>query len=74
MKCLGRLFPRMEPHFSSVPRCSKACKAGGILFADHFPLFIAPMFEQTFKNRDDILRKDAGCSSELDKGQEQHRV
>ena len=24
------------------------------------------MFEQTFKNIDDILRKDAGCSSELD--------
>jgi type I restriction enzyme M protein len=27
---------------------------------------IAPMFEQTFKNIDDMLRKDAGCSSELD--------
>lgn len=25
------------------------------------------MFEQTFKNIDDILHKDAGCSSELDK-------
>ena len=24
------------------------------------------MFEQTFKNVDDILHKDAGCSSELD--------
>ena len=24
------------------------------------------MFEQTFKNSDDILHKDAGCSSELD--------
>jgi len=24
------------------------------------------MFEQTFKNIDNILRKDAGCSSELD--------
>lgn len=24
------------------------------------------MFEQTFKNIDDIFRKDAGCSSELD--------
>src|ERR1035437_6235743 len=24
------------------------------------------LFEQTFKNIDDILRKDAGCSSELD--------
>ena len=24
------------------------------------------MFEQTFKNIDDSLRKDAGCSSELD--------
>ena len=24
------------------------------------------MFEQTFKNIDDILRKDAGCGSELD--------
>ena len=24
------------------------------------------MFEQTFKNIDDLLRKDAGCSSELD--------
>src|SRR5664279_2827310 len=24
------------------------------------------MFEQTFKNIDDILQKDAGCSSELD--------
>ena len=24
------------------------------------------MFEQTFKNIDDILHKDAGCSSELD--------
>ena len=24
------------------------------------------MFEQTFKNIDDTLRKDAGCSSELD--------
>jgi type I restriction enzyme M protein len=26
----------------------------------------APMFEQTFKNIDDILHKDAGCTSELD--------
>ena len=25
-----------------------------------------PMFEQTFKNLDDVLRKEAGCSSELD--------
>ena len=24
------------------------------------------MFEQTFKNIDDILHKDAGCSSQLD--------
>lgn len=24
------------------------------------------MFEQTFKNIDDIFHKDAGCSSELD--------
>ena len=24
------------------------------------------MFEQTFKNVDDILHKDAGCGSELD--------
>jgi hypothetical protein len=24
------------------------------------------MFEQTFKNADDILHKDAGCRSELD--------
>ena len=24
------------------------------------------MFEQTFKNIDDILRKEAGCQSELD--------
>ena len=24
------------------------------------------MFEQTFKNIDDVLHKDAGCSSELD--------
>jgi len=24
------------------------------------------MFEQTFKNIDDVLRKDAGCTSELD--------
>ena len=24
------------------------------------------MFQQTFKNIDDILHKDAGCSSELD--------
>ena len=25
-----------------------------------------PMFEQTFKNIDDILRKEAGCATELD--------
>jgi len=25
-----------------------------------------PMFEQTFKNSDDVLWKDAGCTSELD--------
>jgi hypothetical protein len=25
-----------------------------------------PMFEQTFKNIDDVLWKEAGCSSELD--------
>ena len=24
------------------------------------------MFEQAFKNIDDVLRKDAGCTSELD--------
>ncbi|SDA94211.1 hypothetical protein SAMN03080617_03867 [Algoriphagus alkaliphilus] len=27
---------------------------------------VPPMFEQTFKNVDDILHKDAGCGSELD--------
>src|SRR5256886_7778841 len=27
---------------------------------------LLPMFEQAFKNIDDILRKEAGCSSELD--------
>lgn len=26
----------------------------------------APMFEQAFKNIDDVLRKEAGCASELD--------
>ncbi len=26
----------------------------------------SPMFEQTFKNIDDVLWKEAGCSSELD--------
>jgi type I restriction enzyme M protein len=26
----------------------------------------AKIFEQTFKNIDDILHKDAGCGSELD--------
>ena len=26
----------------------------------------APMFENAFKNIDDILHKDAGCGSELD--------
>jgi type I restriction enzyme M protein len=25
-----------------------------------------PMFEQAFKNIDDVLWKDAGCTSELD--------
>ena len=29
-------------------------------------ILIIAMFEQTFKNIDDILHKDAGCSSELD--------
>ncbi len=29
-------------------------------------LGIGELFEQTFKNIDDILHKDAGCSSELD--------
>jgi type I restriction enzyme M protein len=24
------------------------------------------MFEQTFKNMDDVLRKEAGCATELD--------
>ena len=28
--------------------------------------FIPPMFEQAFKNIDDVLWKDAGCTSELD--------
>lgn len=28
--------------------------------------FKEPMFEQTFKNIDDILRKEAGCTTELD--------
>lgn len=28
--------------------------------------YLYPMFEQTFKNIDDILHKDAGCGSELD--------
>ena len=36
----------------------------------NFPLFqkniLQIMFEQTFKNIDDILHKDAGCGSELD--------
>jgi len=30
------------------------------------PFKIRPMFEQSFKNIDDILRKEAGCQSELD--------
>lgn len=32
--------------------------------ADH--CYLPAMFEQTFKNLDDILRKEAGCASELD--------
>jgi len=32
------------------------------------------MFEQTFKNIDDILHKDAGCSSELDYVEQTSRV
>lgn len=32
----------------------------------HLAVYICPMFEQTFKNIDDILHKDAGCGSELD--------
>ena len=31
-----------------------------------FPVKIPHMFEQTFKNIDDILRKEAGCTTELD--------
>jgi type I restriction enzyme M protein len=31
-----------------------------------FKVGVAIMFEQTFKNIDDILHKDAGCTSELD--------
>ena len=30
------------------------------------PLHLLPMFEQAFKNIDDVLWKDAGCTSELD--------
>jgi type I restriction enzyme M protein len=33
---------------------------------DKFKDWVNNMFEQTFKNIDDILHKDAGCSSELD--------
>ena len=32
----------------------------------HYAAAPIPMFEQTFKNIDDILHKDAGCTSELD--------
>jgi type I restriction enzyme M protein len=28
--------------------------------------FPRPMFEQAFKNIDDVLRKEAGCTTELD--------
>jgi len=30
------------------------------------------MFEQTFKNIDDILHKDAGCGSKLDDPEQTH--
>jgi len=32
------------------------------------------MFEQTFKNIDDILFKDAGCSNELDYAEQTFRI
>jgi type I restriction enzyme M protein len=32
------------------------------------------MFEQTFKNIDDILHKDAGCTSALDYTEQSSRV
>ena len=47
-------FPVTSPQRSSLrPRSLKTLKKSG-------------MFEQTFKNVDDILQKDAGCTSELD--------
>ena len=32
----------------------------------HFQQKPEPMFEQAFKNIDDVLRKEAGCTTELD--------
>ena len=38
----------------------------GTVFRSRFAIPELPMFEQTFKNIDDVLWKDAGCTSELD--------
>jgi len=44
-----------------------ATLAGTMKGAIHPPVHdCRPMFEQTFKNIDDVLWKEAGCTTELD--------
>ena len=49
-----------------APKKTKAAKAPVVVKTMSKKEKRSPMFEQTFKNIDDILHKDAGCSSELD--------
>src|SRR5688572_1526827 len=46
--------------------CSKARSAAAIKSADQHQPHRFLVFEQAFKNVDDVLRKEAGCTTELD--------
>jgi len=54
-------------------RCRLVSTGGARLLSLLAQIGHKPMFEQAFKNIDDVLRKEAGCTTELDYT-EQHLV
>jgi hypothetical protein len=66
-KLHGTVVP-MNRHltFTATPEALATLPVPSDLPEEQPPGHLHLMFEQTFKNIDDILHKDAGCTSELD--------
>lgn len=54
-----------DPHGALKGRATRL-RLWGCINAEHSPRYDPLLFEQAFRNIDDVLRKEAGCTTELD--------